>query len=90
MSRRAIICREVESDLGPVSYLSALIGVPDAIVMRWFILAVALILDPAAVMLLLAASTRLPLVTTNPIVPKCRADLRQIEHSTFGVIDPWP
>jgi hypothetical protein len=48
--------REVEADLGPVRYISALIGVSDEVVMRWFILAVALVLDPAAVLLLLAAS----------------------------------
>jgi hypothetical protein len=37
-------------------YLAALLGVPDENVMRWFILVVALLLDPAAVLLLLAAT----------------------------------
>jgi hypothetical protein len=53
--------RKVESDLGPVRYISALIGIPAETVMRWFILAVAFILDPAAVVLLLAASRPDPL-----------------------------
>src|SRR6266853_2294662 len=48
--------RKVEGDLGPVRYLATLIGQPDEAVMRWFILAVALLLDPAAVLLLLAAT----------------------------------
>jgi hypothetical protein len=55
--------RRVEADLGPVRYISALIGVPDGMVMRWFILAVAIILDPAAVLLLLASSMRGHLLT---------------------------
>jgi hypothetical protein len=54
--------RKIESELGPVRYISALIGAADETVMRWFILAVALILDPAAVVLLLAASRPDPLV----------------------------
>jgi hypothetical protein len=48
--------RTVEADLGPVRYLATLISQPDAVVIRWFILAVALLLDPAAVLLLLAAT----------------------------------
>ena len=47
--------RTVEADLGPVKYLATLIGSGDKDVMRWFILVVALLLDPAAVLLLLAA-----------------------------------
>src|SRR5262249_22575767 len=50
--------RMVEADLGPVKYLAALLGAEDDAVMRWFILAVALLLDPAAVLLLLAATRR--------------------------------
>jgi len=50
--------RMVEADLGPVRYLAALIGAGDQDVMRWFILAIALLLDPAAVLLLLAATRR--------------------------------
>jgi hypothetical protein len=38
-----------------VKYLATLIGSGDKDVMRWFILVVALLLDPAAVLLLLAA-----------------------------------
>jgi hypothetical protein len=48
--------RQVEADLGPVRYLAALIGTTDDETMRCFILAVALLLDPAAVLLLLAAT----------------------------------
>src|SRR5258708_33977356 len=46
----------IEADLGPVRYLATLIGADNETVMRWFILAVALLLDPAAVLLLLAAT----------------------------------
>ena len=46
--------RAVEADLGPVRYLAALIGTTDEVAMRYFILVVALLLDPAAVLLLLA------------------------------------
>jgi len=45
----------VEADLGPVRYLATLIGTTDEVAMRYFILVVALLLDPAAVLLLLAA-----------------------------------
>jgi hypothetical protein len=48
--------KSVEADNGPVRYLAKLIGAKDTLVMRWFILAVALLLDPAAVVLLLAAT----------------------------------
>lgn len=44
------------ADSGPVHYLAALIGADDDGVMRWFILVVAVLLDPLAVVLLLAAS----------------------------------
>ncbi|HEY2465954.1 MAG TPA: hypothetical protein VGI32_17980 [Steroidobacteraceae bacterium] len=44
-----------DADLGPVRYLATLIGISDDTTMRWFILVVALLLDPAAVLLLLAA-----------------------------------
>jgi hypothetical protein len=45
----------------PVRYLSALLGADNETVLKWFILAVALLLDPAAVLLLLAAArTRAP------------------------------
>ena len=45
-----------EADLGPVKHLATLIGQADEVVLRRFILAVALLLDPAAVLLLLAAT----------------------------------
>src|SRR5260221_6146963 len=48
--------RTVEADLGPVKYLATLIGADNEAVLRWFILVVALLLDPAAVLLLLAAT----------------------------------
>jgi hypothetical protein len=49
--------RTVEADLGPVRYLAALIGADSETALRWFVLAVALLLDPAAVLLLLAATS---------------------------------
>ena len=48
--------KTVEADLGPVRYLATLLGADNETVLRWFILAVALLLDPAAVLLLLAAT----------------------------------
>ena len=50
--------RVAEADLGPVRYLATLLGAGDQDVLRWFILVVALLLDPAAVLLLLAATRR--------------------------------
>ncbi len=47
--------RAVDADLGPVRYLATLFGQADEAVLRWFILFVALLLDPAAVLSLLAA-----------------------------------
>jgi hypothetical protein len=41
-----------------VKYLATLLGAADESVMRWLILVVALLLDPAAVPLLLAAIRR--------------------------------
>jgi len=49
---------KVEADLGPVRYLAILLGADNESVLRYFILAVALWLDPAAVLLVLAASAR--------------------------------
>jgi hypothetical protein len=48
--------KAVEADLGPVRYLATLLGSTDEQTMLWFILVVALMLDPAAVLLLLAAT----------------------------------
>jgi hypothetical protein len=48
--------RTVDAELGPVKYLATLIGADDEAVMWCFILLVALLLDPAAVLLLLAAT----------------------------------
>lgn len=68
--------RTVEADLGPVRYLATLLGQPDESVMRWFILVVALLLDPAAVLLLLAATrsdelqSRRPSESTGALPPK--------------------
>jgi hypothetical protein len=50
--------RTVEADLGPVRYLATLLGQADEVALRWFILIVALLLDPAAVLLLLASARR--------------------------------
>jgi hypothetical protein len=44
--------------LGPVKYLATLLGAKDDDVLHYFILAVALLLDPAGVLLLLAATRR--------------------------------
>jgi hypothetical protein len=41
-----------------VKYLAALFGQADEVALRWFILMVALLLDPAAVLLLLTATRR--------------------------------
>ena len=49
---------KVDADLGPVRYLASLLGANDQDVLRWFILVIALLLDPAAVLLLLAAASR--------------------------------
>jgi len=48
--------RKVEADLGPVRFLATLLGAGDQDVLRWFILVVACLLDPAAVVLLFAAT----------------------------------
>jgi hypothetical protein len=50
--------KAVEADTGPVKYLAALLGSTDEQAMRAFILIVALLLDPGAVLLLLAATRR--------------------------------
>jgi hypothetical protein len=50
--------RTAEADLGPVRYLATLLGAGDQDVLRWFILVVAVLLDPAAVLLLLAGTRR--------------------------------
>jgi hypothetical protein len=47
---------KVEADLGPLKYLATLIGADDQDVLRWFILLTACLLNPAAVLLLYAAS----------------------------------
>ncbi|HWN50063.1 MAG TPA: hypothetical protein VNO18_09575 [Xanthobacteraceae bacterium] len=39
-------------------YLATLLGANDQDVLRWFILVIAMLLDPAAVLLLLAAARR--------------------------------
>ena len=50
--------RKVEADLGPVRYLATLLGANDEDVLRCFVLVVALLLDPASVLLLLAATRK--------------------------------
>jgi pimeloyl-ACP methyl ester carboxylesterase len=44
------------ADSGPVRYLSKLIGIDQDTATRWFVLFVALLLDPLALVLLLAAT----------------------------------
>jgi hypothetical protein len=46
------------ADFGPVEYLSKLLGIERQTAMRWFIVVVACLLDPAAVMLLVAGTVR--------------------------------
>ncbi len=46
-----------EADLGPVRYLATLPGADSETALRWFVLVVALLLHPAAVLLLLAATS---------------------------------
>ncbi len=48
--------KEVEVELGPVRHLAALLGADSDTALRWFMLVVACLLDPLAVLLLLAAS----------------------------------
>ena len=50
--------RVAEADLGPVRYLATLLRACDQDVLRYFILVVAVLLDPAAVLLLQAAIRR--------------------------------
>jgi hypothetical protein len=52
-------------DSSPVRYLAALIGQDDEKVMHWFVLAVALLLDPLAVALLLAAGAKSSSLSIN-------------------------
>ena len=47
---------KLAADSGPVHYLAAVVGADDETVVRWFILLVAVLLDPLAVVLLLAAT----------------------------------
>jgi hypothetical protein len=46
----------IAADSGPVHYIAALVGAADEGIMRFFILAVAVLLDPLAVLLLVAAA----------------------------------
>jgi hypothetical protein len=46
-----------EADLGPVKYLATPLGADSETALQWFVLVVALLLDPAAVLLLLAATS---------------------------------
>jgi hypothetical protein len=48
--------RVFEADLDPVKYLATLLGAAAEVVFQWFILAVAQLLDPTAVLLLIAAT----------------------------------
>jgi hypothetical protein len=50
--------RIVGADLGPVRYLASLLGADSETAMRWFVLVVALLLDPAAVLLAAASVGR--------------------------------
>jgi hypothetical protein len=49
---------KLAADSGPVRYLSKLIGIDQDAATRWFVLFVAVLLDPLALVLLLAATAR--------------------------------
>jgi hypothetical protein len=65
---------KVEADLGPVRDLAALIGGNDHDVLRRFTLVISLLLDPLAVLLLLAASTRSASHRCRPWLPRIAED----------------
>jgi hypothetical protein len=46
-----------EADLGPVRHIATLPGTDSETALRWFVRVVAFLLDPAAVLLLLAATS---------------------------------
>jgi hypothetical protein len=48
--------RKVEADFARCGIWETLLGAADEVVLRWLILVVALLLDPAAVLVLLAAT----------------------------------
>ncbi len=50
--------KAVEADLGSIRYLATLLGAGDQDVLRLFTLVVAILLDPAAILLLLTATRR--------------------------------
>jgi hypothetical protein len=62
--------RKVEADLGTVRYLASLLSADNENVLRWFILVVAILLDPAAVLLLLAATRAGPLSSAAAGAPQ--------------------
>ena len=62
--------RTIEADLGPVRYLATLLGAGEQDVLRWFILVIAVLLDPAAVLLLLAATRAGPLSSAAAGAPQ--------------------
>jgi hypothetical protein len=68
---------KVAADLGPVKYLATLPGAGDQDVLRYFILLVALLLDPAAVLLLLADSVGAAVANSStpflPCTARCTA-----------------
>jgi hypothetical protein len=72
--------KAVEADLGPVRYIATLLGSTDEATMRYFILVMALLLDPAAVLLLLAATQRSTFVAGHLGVRTQQANKQSGKH----------
>jgi hypothetical protein len=53
-----VLRKVAEADLRPMRYLAQLLSADGETALRWFVLIVACLLDPAAVLLLLAATAR--------------------------------
>jgi len=86
--------RTIEADLRPVHYPATLLGQAEEVVLRWFILVGALLLDPAAVWLLFAATAARSVPSQRSeagctrITPKTQACYRQ-QTLISTSIQPW-
>ncbi len=65
--------KKVEADLGLVRYLATLVGADSEAVLRWFILAIALLLDPAAVYDLCIVDEASKATPTEILIPMVRS-----------------
>jgi hypothetical protein len=76
-----------DADLGPIRYLAALLGADSETALRWLVLDAGLLLDPAAVLLLAAATPRTRprprtsprSLASSPRLPLCDKLARKIE-----------